>query len=191
MRFRQIKTRSLVVVLAGVMLLFLALRTSLFATDEMMAQSAYRQLLAGNVKGPGGALALYQRALEKNPASPYRWCDFGEASLDGGNPTVARLCMTRAALLGPRMPPILLRAANLAFRLDDSDAALDFGSRVLALVPDYDEIVFSTYDRMGIPSDTVLQRGVPHDRRAAQAYSAYLLQSHRPELAAQIREEWK
>jgi hypothetical protein len=192
MRFNTTKIRLLMVVFSGVLLFFPVFRTSFFATDDRIAQDAYRQLLAGNVKGPGGALALYQRALEKNPASPYRWCDFGEAALEAGNAATARVCMMRAAVLGPRMPPILLRAANLAFRLDDTDAALGFGSRVVAIVPDYDEIVFSTYERMGLSTVEILSRGLPNDRRAARAFFQYLVtKNFSPRDAGAVETTWQ
>jgi len=168
-RFHPVKMRLPMIAVLAALIAFLLLAPAHLESDETLANTAYRQMLAGNTKA---AVALYRRALERNPASPYRWCDFGEASLQAGNTDMAKRCMTRAAALGPHMPQILLRAANLAFALGDTDSALSYGSRVLAIVPDYDEIVFSTYERMGIPLGDITARGLP-DGRAAESFAKY------------------
>jgi hypothetical protein len=53
--------------------------------------------------------------------------------------------------------------------------ALGYAGRVLALVPDYDRVIFSTYSRFEVNDTDILQYGIPNDRRAAQAYFRYAL----------------
>jgi hypothetical protein len=83
--------------------------------------------------------------------------------------------MTRAGELGPNIAPILIRAANLHFALEEPDAAMSYGRRILALIPDYDAVVFALYARMDIPVEKVLAGGIPPAKRAAAAYFGSLL----------------
>ena len=159
---------------------------AVFARDDSLANRAYQKSWAGLTSGPDGASALFEAALRGNPASPYRWCDLGESLLDSGQPETGRRCMVRAVELGPHMPQILLRAANFHFRLGDTDAALGYAARVLAMVPDYDAIIFNSYSRLDVGTDAVLNRGLPHDSRAVQAYFRYTLSSGTPEDAASV-----
>jgi hypothetical protein len=136
--------------------------------------------------GPDGATSLFDAALRGNPASPYRWCDVGESLLDSGQPDTGRRCMVRAVDLGPHMPQILLRAANFNFRLGDTDTALGYAARVLAMVPDYDAIIFNSYSRLDVGADAVLNRGLPPDSRAVRAYFHYTLSAGTQEDAATV-----
>ncbi len=115
------------------------------------------------------SLQLFELALRRDPASPYRWCDYGEALLASGDAAGARRAMARGLELGPAIGPILMRQVNFARRVDDAGTALRIGNRLLALVPDYDDAVFTTRDRMEIPTAQALDSGLP-DRRAAQSY---------------------
>ena len=128
------------------------------ASDEL-ASIAYRR----------ESLELFKLALRRDPASPYRWCDYGEAQLAAGDAAGARRAMARGLELGPAIGPILMRQVNFARRVDDAGTALRAGRRLLELVPDYDDAVFTTWDRMEIPTAQALDSGLP-DRRAAQSY---------------------
>src|SRR5436190_23720444 len=57
-------------------------------------------------------LAKLNDALRGNPASPYPWCDLGEALLAAGRIDEARSCFTRATQLGPQSPPVFWRTSQ-------------------------------------------------------------------------------
>ena len=123
--------------------------------------------------------------LRENPLSPRRWCALGESLLDSGERDKARYCIRRAVELGPNSPPILTRAANFHFRIDESRQAMHYMARILRMVDVYDGTIFSSYLRMGGEISEVLEHGIPEDRRAAQSFFRYLLrQGAMPELEA-------
>ncbi len=134
-------------------------------SDEL-ASVAYRRLVEGNT---AESLKLFELALRRDPASPYRWCDYGEALLASGDPGRARGVMLRGLEHGPAIAPILMREVNFARRVGDASGAVQYGRRLLALAPDYDDAVFTTWDRMEVPAATLFASGLP-DRRAAQSY---------------------
>src|SRR6266404_5765580 len=83
------------------------------ALEEIPAQSFDRSIQA------------FRSALVLDPASPFRWCDLGEAYLLGGHIEKARVCYLRGSALGPHMPPIQLRLCNFQIRTGDlSNAAV-------------------------------------------------------------------
>ncbi len=123
-----------------------------------------------------GSLPLFELALRRDRVSPYRWCDYGEALLASGDEAGARRAMSRAAELGPAVGPILMREVNFARRVGDAPGALRYGSRLLALTGEYDDAVFTAWQRMGL----AILPALP-DRRAARAYLLY---------AAPAREAW-
>ncbi len=110
-----------------------------------------------------------EEALRGDLASPYRWCDLGEALTGTGQIQKARYCFGRAVHLGPGIPPILMRAANFHFRLSEPRQGLPHTARVMELAPDYDAIIFSYYDRL-IPDAAVV---LPHLRGNVRAVLAY------------------
>jgi hypothetical protein len=113
--------------------------------------------------------------VQCNPASPYRWCDLAEGLLDAGRSEAGERSIARAVELGPKMPQILLRAANFEFRNGADEAAARYAARVLALTRDYDGAVFGSYSRFGISQETILKDGIPDDRDARLAYFQFVL----------------
>jgi hypothetical protein len=148
---------------------------SYFTDDAAIAQSGYLQSWGGHFDGPGGALARFEDAVRSNPASPYRWCDLAEGFLAAGDAAAGERSIAHAVELGPKLPQILLRAANFEFRTGSQQQALHYFARVLAMGPDQDAVVFSSYQRMGASTEAVLQEGLPGDRRSALAYFRYVL----------------
>jgi tetratricopeptide (TPR) repeat protein len=136
-----------------------------------LVQRAYDRLWAGET---AEALELFHLALRRDPASPYRWCDYAEALLLTGDRARARDCMVRGIELGPYIGPILMRGVNFAYRTGDRAGALGYGNRLLALTGDYDVAIFTVWERMEAPASSVLERGIP-DGRAAQAYHRRLM----------------
>ena len=117
-----------------------------------------------------------REALGQESASPYRWCDLGEALLEDGQKEKARYCFQLAEKLAPNVPPIWMRAAFFHFQMEETEAAIQCSARVLKMAPDYDQAIFNYYDRLAPSVEAVL----PHlgdNRRAGQAYFRHLLGS--------------
>lgn len=153
------------------------------ARGDTLSAKAYRASWVGQT---ADGMSLFREALRADPASPYRWCDLGEAMLDDGQPEAGRRCLARAVELGPRMPQILLRAANFGFRSGAPDEALRFAARALALTPDYDAAIFSSYSRMGVETAAILDHGLPREARPAAAFFRYTLARAAADDAAQV-----
>lgn len=151
------------------------LRRHLVSSDASVVARAQQRMWAGEVEGPDGAVELFGEALRRDTASPYRWCDLGEALLEAGQTEQARYCFQRGVESGPHSPQTLLRAANFHFRIGEEQKALPYTSRVLGMAPDYDAAVFGSYSRMGVSIEEVLARGIPADKRAAQSFFRYVL----------------
>lgn len=120
-------------------------------------------------------IARLERAVEREPASPYAWCSLGEAFRENGSAQKAAYCMSRAVDLGGSIPSILMRSANFHFSEGDTDAALTATARILELVNSYDEVIFSSYRRFGVPISRVLSHGLPADSRPRQGFFRHLL----------------
>ncbi|HWR53008.1 MAG TPA: tetratricopeptide repeat protein [Bryobacteraceae bacterium] len=142
-----------------------------FMSDDELAAHAYQLQISGNNRE---ALKLFQEALQRDQASAYRWCDYAEALLSVGDERRARRCMERAVELGPHVGPVRMRAVNFAYRTGDAKWALEQGLKLVGIAPDYDDLIFSVWDRMDLDVATVLKAGPP-DRRSAQAYFRRLL----------------
>jgi hypothetical protein len=125
------------------------------------------------------AITIFTALMARNPASPYRWCDLGEVLFDSGDTQQARYCLSRAYEFGSHVAPILMRIANLHFRLGETRQAVDVMAKILTLVADYDAVIFSYYDRMGVSTADILNYGLPADPRRAQSYLRHLLRSGR------------
>jgi hypothetical protein len=116
-----------------------------------------------------------REALRREAASPYGWCDLGEALLEDGQKEQARYCFQLAEKLAPNVPPIWMwAAAFFHFQMEENEAAIQCSARVPRMAPDYDEAIFNYYDRLAPNVEAVL----PHlgdNRRAGQAYFRHLL----------------
>jgi tetratricopeptide (TPR) repeat protein len=122
----------------------------------------------------GGKLGEVREALRQEAASPYRWCDLGEALLEAGQKEKARYCFQQAQQLAPNLPPIWMRAAFFHFQMEETDAAIRCSAKVLKAVPNYDGVIFNYYDRL-VPSVGEVLPHLGDDRRAGQAYFRHLL----------------
>ena len=159
-------------------------RLSVVVLGISLAAGALALLLKGRVnqgrEGEAGISAATVRHLEQavrgDLASPYLWCDLGEVQTEMGQIEKARHCFRQAVQLGPRIPPILMRAANFHFRLSEPGQALPYTARIMELVPDYDAIIFSYYDRL-IPDAGAILPHLKGNSRAAYSYFRHLLTS--------------
>ena len=140
-------------------------------------------------RASSGSLPSRIAALQKEPASAERWADLGEAFFQHGNREAARYCYRRAVERGPRAPLIRVRVANFFFSVGDTAAAFEQASPVLQAVSDYDQVIFSSYPRLGPGVGEILRQGLPGYRRSAQSYLRYLLSYGRPQ-DARTAWEW-
>lgn len=146
-------------------------RVEWMTPSDRLAERAYRAFLAGQTRQ---GLARFEDAVNRNPASPYRWCDYGEALLSAGKGVQAAESMRRGLELGPYVAPILMRGVNFAYRTRDRKSALRTGRRLLAIVESYDESVFTAWRHMEVPAAELVESGLP-DGRSAQSYLRFLL----------------
>src|SRR6266536_286255 len=129
--------------------------------NETVIDRGYQQYLQSGAEQAPQSERVFTAALVRDPASAYRWCDLGEIMFEAGKEQAARYCFSRAVVLGPHSSPILLRAANFFFRAEDHPEALKYTKRILKQIDQYDAMVFTNYDRMGVPVQDVLQSGIP------------------------------
>lgn len=129
---------------------------------------------------PQLAVGVFRTVLQRNPHDPYRWADLGEALLEAGRKEEARYCYERVEALAPRVPPFLLRVANFHFLIGEPRRALPITARILAMIPDYDAVIFSQYTRLADTAD-VLRFGLPEDSRAARSWLRFVMQAGRLE----------
>ena len=120
------------------------------------------------------AVASCKRALRQDPATPYRWADLAEALFAAGDTPGARLCFARARQLGPHIPPIWVRDANFHIQLGEPAAALASSARVLEIVPDYDAVLFTSFDRLTSDPNQVLAQ-IGSNKRATISWFRHLI----------------
>lgn len=132
---------------------------------------------------------IFRAAVALDPASPYRWCDLGEALLDSGADEDARKSFARAEWLGSHLPPVLMRVASFHMRNNDAPRALDVMARILNATPEYDDLIFSYYDAMSLDLRAVLERGIPPSARSARAFLRHQLRAG-PSDAMHIVWDW-
>ena len=139
----------------------------LAADEEPQLSVAYERMGQADSAGLREAITMFTALMARNPASPYRWCDLGEAHLEAGEVQSARYCFSRAYEFGPHIAPILMRIANFHFRLGETRPAVEAMAKILTQIADYDEVIFSYYDRMGAKTADILNYGLPAQRRPA------------------------
>jgi tetratricopeptide (TPR) repeat protein len=118
------------------------------------------------------ALQEFQRAVLLDSASAYRWADLAESEWNARQLDSARYCYQRALAAGPGNPAILLRAADFAFRANDSQAATRSLSAILRNpeLTAYYPAAFQIYQRMNLPIGELLENAVPQSSTAALAF---------------------
>lgn len=118
-----------------------------------------------------------RRILIQDATAPARWSDLAEALEEGGDISRAEYCFQRALAYGPNQPPIWLRAAEYDLRRGQVERAASKLGRILALVEDYDPVVFEMFDSMRMPPGALLGRGVPATPRPARAWLRHQIAS--------------
>jgi Tetratricopeptide repeat len=137
------------------------------------------QLTAGKKQNIQQALALFRTVLQRDPQGPYRWADLGDAFLEAGQKGDARYCFDQVLDLAPHSANFLLRVANFYFQIGDNQEALPITARILALVPDYDSIIFNDYIHIVGRVEDILRLGLPDSGRAAKSWLRFVIQAGR------------
>ena len=109
------------------------------------AITAFAALREGGPPALERSVQDFRRALERDPASPFRWCDLGEAYLASGDDGLAGYCFSRALQLGSRTPAIQFRAASYYLQTGATPKATALLDNLLRNAPGYADIV-SSYD---------------------------------------------
>ena len=109
-------------------------------------------------------------ALSRDPASPFRWCDVGDALLRSGRAEEAKYSFSRALDLAPNIPPVKFRAADFYASMNDRTREMEQTSGILDKSLISDTQIFARYEREKIPAAEILSRGIPPNPRAARAW---------------------
>jgi cytochrome c-type biogenesis protein CcmH/NrfG len=113
-----------------------------------------RQFLDGRAspteQAPPDSVEALRAALSGDPASPFRWCDLGEAYAMHGDLENAEYCTRRGAALAPNVPAVKLRLCNLEIRIGDETRITACLADLLQTEPAYLEMILSDYERLGI-----------------------------------------
>jgi tetratricopeptide (TPR) repeat protein len=147
----------------------------LICSDDLLQDHASRQLKEGTQESVRQAVENYREILRRNPASPYRWCDLGEALLVSGNEAEARSCFARAVERGPDLAQVLWSASQSYLKLKDNPAALRCMARILEKSSEFNPFIFEAY--AGMPVAEVLDCGLPAAPEPAQAYLRVLMRN--------------
>jgi tetratricopeptide (TPR) repeat protein len=137
------------------------------------------QLTRGKEENVQRAITTFRTVLKRDPQDPYRWADLGDAFLKAGQKEDARYCFGQVLALAPHSAVFLQRVADFHFQNGENQEALPITARILALIPDYDSIIFGEYIRFVGRTEDVLAFGLPEDRRAAKSWLQFLIQAGR------------
>jgi tetratricopeptide (TPR) repeat protein len=141
------------------------------------AIEAFEALREGGPQALEASINGFRAGLQRDPASPFRWCDLGEAYLASGDLARAQYCFTRGLALGPKTPSIQFRAASFHLRAGEFPTALTLMAGLLGHQHAYDEIAFSYYDRLSMSIPDILRSGIPAEKRTANAWLQHLLET--------------
>jgi len=151
----------------------------LLCNNAPLVWLARDQLTGGKEENIQRAITIFRIVLQRDPQDPYRWADLGDAFLGAGQKEDARYCFDQVLVLAPHSAPFLLRVADFHFQIGENQEALPITGRILALIPDYDSVIFSKYIRAVDRAEDVLRFGLPEGRRAAKSWLQFLIQAER------------
>ncbi len=141
--------------------------------------------------GPGDVSsllnALLNPLLNEDPSNPSVWCTYAELLSANGQTEAASAAFERAVHLGPRMSPVLMRAANFDFAHGRPDRGFEMTRRILGQTDVFDQVLFSYLARSGFPVSRLSGVAVPAVPRAANAWFSWLRRSGSD---SDLRELW-
>ena len=148
---------------------------NLACPEQLLLDSADRLAAGSNKDDMAVALANLQEALRQNVASPDRWLDVGEALLHLGRTDEAKHCFSQAVALGPQSPQVFWRTAQFYAQIQEPHRSQEYMGKLLELMPQYEQLVFSTYLSGGADVLDPLEYGIPRKSQLPQDYYRYLL----------------
>jgi len=123
---------------------------------------------------------LAREALRRDSANAYRWADLAEALDFKGDTIGARKAFDRAATLSDQIPQIWLRQTNFFVGHNQPEDALRTAARVLAIVPDYDTVLFNYLD--GVEPEKIAA-AIAGNPRAMRSWFQYQIARNHSEAA--------
>jgi tetratricopeptide (TPR) repeat protein len=151
----------------------------LLCNSAPLIRHGREQITEGKKENVQQAIATFRMVLQRDPQDPYRWADLGDAFLEAGQKEDARYCFGQVLVLAPRSAPFLLRVANFHFHIGENREALPITARILALIPDYDSVIFNHYIGSVDSAEDVLRLGLPEGGRPAKSWMRFLIQAGR------------
>ena len=112
-----------------------------FYDDARLTRSAVNYLISEQKPDPIAASGIYLELLERDSASPDRWCDLGDALLSAGQMQKAERSFKRAVQLGPNIPKIVREPGAFYFQTGKYSESLFYFGRILTLDSEFDAIV--------------------------------------------------
>jgi tetratricopeptide (TPR) repeat protein len=143
--------------------------------DYSVTQAAYKQQLAGTPESLASASAVLSDLLVRDPSSPRRWADFGDALAQADSLDRARASYDQALVLGHSSAAILLDATRFYLRYGDRRKGLQCASRVLATGANSSEAIFSFLAANQVTASEVLDSGLPAEKVPTQSYLRYFI----------------
>ena len=112
--------------------------------------------------------------LDQDSSNPLVWCSYAQALEREGKIPQASAVFDRAILLGPNMPPVLMRAANFSFAHGRRPQAWSLSRRILDRTSAFDQILFSYLNAGDASTLEFLGTAIPATPRAARAWLSWL-----------------
>ena len=138
--------------------------------DAVGLSDAYQRQIQGTNDSISIASKVLQDSLSRDPASPYRWLDLGQALSEAGSLDQASYCVGRALQLGGNSADVALAAGDFYLRFGDRHKGLQELARALGSTRSLDEPIFGLFKARGVNFDETLGYGMPEDKSAVQAY---------------------
>ncbi len=131
------------------------------------------QLFAA-IDAQGITPASLSTLLEQDASNPMAWSAYAEALDRQGRTAAAAQAFEHAVSLGPRMPPVLMRAANFDFIHGNRREFWNLSRQILKQTDAFDGILFSYLAGADRYTPGVLGDAIPAAPRAAQAFVRWL-----------------
>ena len=112
--------------------------------------------------------------LDQDSSNPLVWCAYAEALEREGRISQGSAAFDHAVLLGPNMPPVLMRAANFAFAHGKRPQAWSLSRRIMERTGAFDEVLFSYLKAADVSTLEFLGSAIPASPRAARAWLSWL-----------------
>src|SRR5260370_37112573 len=105
--------------------------------DARLTRSAVNYLINEQKPDPIAASGIYLELLERDAASPDRWCGLGDALVSAGQMQMAEKSFNRAVQLGPNIPKIIRQPGAFYFQAGKYRESLSYFARVLCIDPQF------------------------------------------------------